>query len=459
MQKYHLIENVVENSIADEMGISAGDLLLKIDGVFPADVLDYRFMVVSEYIELLIKKADGEEWLLEIDKDENEDLGLEFADGLMDGYRACQNKCIFCFIDQMPPGLRETLYFKDDDARLSFLQGNYVTLTNLSDDDVKRIIRYHLSPVNISIHTTDPQLRCRMLNNRFAGEALKKIDRLFEAGISMNGQIVLCKGVNDGLLLERSIRDLAEYLPFMESVSVVPAGLTRYREGLYPLEKFDKEDAVQVLDIIHFFQDKIYKESGVHFIHASDEWYMLAGQGLPAAEQYDGYRQLENGVGMMRLLLDEFKEALTELLRRHRGYEASSPCIARGVKAKDRRGYRREISLATGLLSYDYINALVEELNIHFPDIKVNIYGIVNNFFGENITVSGLLTGGDIISQLRGKELGKCLLLPENILRHGEDVFLDGITLPEVEGALQVPVDIVKSSGRGFIEAILRYED
>lgn len=264
----HIVWRIQEDSIAEELGIEPGDRLLAVNGSEITDIFDYQYLTQDEYIEVLIRKPDGEEWLLEIDKDYDEDLGIEFENGLMDDYRSCRNKCIFCFIDQMPKGMRETLYFKDDDSRLSFLQGNYVTLTNMSDEDVERIIRYRLSPINISFQTTNPDLRCKMLNNRFAGKALAQVDRLYEAGITMNGQIVLCKGINDKAELERSISDLTAYLPHLESVSVVPVGLSKFRDGLYPLEPFTKEDAVEVLECIHRWQEKIYAEQGKHFIHA-----------------------------------------------------------------------------------------------------------------------------------------------------------------------------------------------
>ena len=438
-KKGHGIRKVLEGSIAQEMEMEAGDRLLAINGKEIQDIFDYQYLVQDDYIEVLVEKADGEEWLLEIDKEYEEDLGIEFENGLMDEYRSCHNKCIFCFIDQMPAGMRETLYFKDDDSRLSFLQGNYVTLTNMSDHDVERIIKYHLSPINISFQTTNPQLRCKMLNNRFAGEALKKVDRLYEAGITMNGQIVLCKGVNDGAELERSISELTNYLPCLESVSVVPVGLSRYRDGLYPLEPFVKEDAEAVLRMIHEWQDKIYAEHGVHFIHASDEWYILAGQELPEEERYDGYLQLENGVGMLRLLLDEFGEALEEIRKSRKPLEADGGTV----------------SIATGLLAYPYIRDMAKRLEAVCTGIHIHVYPVINEFFGERITVSGLLTGQDIVKQLNGKKLGKRLLLPQNVLRSGETVFLDDMTVEEMEKALQVKVDIVKSSGRDFIETIL----
>ena len=436
--KGHVIKTVLDGSIASEMEMEAGDRLLEINGEEIGDIFDYQYLIQDDYIEVLIAKADGEEWLLEIDKEYDEDLGIEFENGLMDEYRSCCNKCIFCFIDQMPKGMRETLYFKDDDSRLSFLQGNYVTLTNMSEHDIDRIVKYHLSPINISFQTTNPELRCKMLNNRFAGEALKKVDRLYEAGIIMNGQIVLCKDVNDKEELERTIFDLTKYLPYLESVSVVPVGLSKYREGLYPLEPFTKEDAKAVLRMIHSWQEKLYPQYGLHFIHASDEWYILAEEELPEEARYDGYLQLENGVGMLRLLLDEFDAAFTEI-----------------VKAGDNAVNEKEISMVTGLLAYPYIDAMAKRLEAAFSKLKIHVYPVRNDFFGERITVSGLLTGQDICRQLEGKALGEKLLLPQNVLRSGESVFLDDLTVAELENALQVKVDIVKSSGRDFIDAVL----
>ncbi len=441
METGHIIKRIIEGSIAEELEIISGDKLLTIDGEVPEDIFDYQYMIMNEYIELLIEKADGEQWLLEIDKEESEDLGMEFENGLMDEYRSCHNKCIFCFIDQMPEGMRETLYFKDDDSRLSFLQGNYVTLTNMTDKDVERIIKYRLSPINISFQTTNPELRCKMLHNRFAGEALRKVDKLYEAGITMNGQIVLCKGINDGPELERSIRDLTAYLPYLESVSVVPVGLSKHRQGLYPLEAFNSHDARQVLELIHRWQKELYQKWKLHFIHASDEWYMLAGQELPEAKYYDGYLQLENGVGMMRLLLDEFDAALPDFPAGDGRQEAAAA---------------NSLAIATGRLAYPFISRMAERMKARYEGLEIYVYPITNDFFGEQITVSGLLTGQDICTQLKERELGCRLLLPANVLRSGEDVFLDDFTVAELEKALQVPIDIVKSSGHDFIEAILK---
>ena len=434
MANEHKIRSVQPGSIAWEMGIEPGDRLLSVDGQEIEDVFDYRYYIEEEEILLLIEKPDGEQWELEIEKETCEDLGLEFEQGLMDEYRSCRNKCIFCFIDQMPPGMRDTLYFKDDDSRLSFLQGNYVTLTNMSEHDIRRIIRFRLEPINISFQTMNPELRCRMLHNRFAGEALKKVDLLYEAGIEMNGQIVLCKGFNDGEELDRSIRELTRYLPFLRSVSVVPVGLTRFREGLEPLEPFTGEEARQVLELIHGWQERLYPEHGLHFIHASDEWYILAGEELPEEESYDGYLQLENGVGMLRLLLNEFAEALDE-------------------EEGDRE--ERRLSLATGLLAAPYLERMAEQLREKFPRTEVMVCPVKNEFFGEQITVSGLITGQDLVKQLSGKDLAERLLLPCNMLRAEEDVFLDDFTVSQVESALQVPLNIVKSSGQDLLDAIL----
>ena len=435
MKKHeHIVKSLMPGGIGEELGIEPGDKLLAINGNEIQDVFDYYYYEESEQLLLLIEKPDGEEWELEIEKDEDESLGIEFDQSLMDEYRSCRNKCMFCFIDQMPKGMRETLYFKDDDSRLSFLQGNYITLTNMSDHDVERIVKYRLEPINISFQTTNPQLRCKMLHNRFAGEALKQVDILYRGQIEMNGQIVLCKGVNDGEELERTIRDLTGYLPYLKSVSIVPVGLTKYRDGLYPLEPFTKEDAREVLSVIHRWQEKIYQEHGIHMIHAGDEWYVLAEEEVPEEERYDGYLQLENGVGMMRLLFNEVQEALS---------------------AVTGDGRQREISLATGRLMYPYIGKILEEIRKKFPNITTHLYAIRNDFFGERITVSGLITGQDLTGQLKGQPLGERLLLPCNMLKIGEPVFLDDFTLEEVENSLQVKTDIVKSSGQDLLDAVI----
>ncbi len=403
----HVIKAVDTGSIAEELELEPGDEVLSIDGHELEDIFDYEYYVNSESILMTVRKKNGEEWELEIEN-QYEDLGLTFENGLMSEYRTCRNNCIFCFIDQMPPGMRDTLYFKDDDSRLSFLQGNYVTLTNMSEHDIARIIEFKLAPINISVHTTNPELRCKMLHNRFAGEALSKIDRLYEAGVSMNGQIVLCKGVNDKEELERTISDLSKYLPHMESVSIVPVGVSKFREGLFPLSPIEKEDAVSVLEIVERWQKKLYKEYGSHFIHASDEFYILAERPMPEETRYDGYIQLENGVGMLRLLETEVKEALKE--------EAAVDTT-------------EELSIATGTLAAPFIEQHSRMVCDKFPGRTIHVYPIVNHFFGEQITVAGLITGQDLIAQLKEKPLGKRLLLPECMFRSGEEVFLDDLTV------------------------------
>ena len=429
----HKIMAVTPGSIAEELELEPGDVLLTIDGEELEDIFDYDYMTDAESFVMVVRKANGEEWELEIESG-GEDLGLTFENGLMSDYKSCSNKCIFCFIDQMPPGMRETLYFKDDDSRLSFLQGNYITLTNMKDKDIERIIRFHLAPINISVQTMNPELRCKMLHNRFAGEALKKIDRLYEAGTEMNGQIVLCRGVNDGNELAYTIEQLSKYAPVMQSVSVVPVGLSKYREGLYPLEPFTKEDACEVIDLIEKWQKINYERHGIHFIHASDEWYILAEREMPEEGRYDGYIQLENGVGMLRLLHEEVMDALDE-------------------KTDD--GKEEELSIATGRLPYPYLDTLVKEIMKVYPGRKVHIYPIRNDFFGEKITVAGLITGQDLIAQLKDKFLGDRLILPAVMFKSGEEVFLDDITKTQAEDALQIPINIVKSSGYDLVDAIL----
>ena len=430
----HIVSKVLPGSIAEELEIEPGDELVSVSGKEIEDILDYHYLMNDEYVELLIRKPNGEEWELEIEKEYEDDIGIEFENGLMDNYRSCHNKCIFCFIDQMPKGMRDTLYFKDDDSRLSFLQGNYVTLTNMSDHDIDRIVYYHMEPMNISFQTMNPDLRCKMLHNRFAGEALKKVDRFYEAGIHMNGQIVLCKGVNDGAELDFSIRELTKYLPYLQSVSVVPVGLSKYRDGLFPLEPFDKEDAKKVLDLIHGWQKKAYQEYGIHFVHASDEWYILAEQPFPPAEQYDGYLQLENGVGMLRLLGEEVKEAVA------------------GRAGDDRR--IKAVS-ATGALAAPFIKKYMEMIHEKFPNVDVDVISIRNEFFGETITVSGLITGQDLIRQLSGRDLGEKLLLPCNMLKNEEDIFLDDISVEELSRKLNVEIVIVDEGGSDLVSAVL----
>ena len=430
----HKIKSVEQGSIAEQLEIAPGDYLISINDTELKDIFDYHYLCNDECITVLIEKPDGEQWELEIEKDYNEDIGIDFEQGLMDNYKSCTNKCMFCFIDQMPPGMRETLYFKDDDARLSFLQGNYITLTNMKEQDLDRIIKYRLSPINISIHTVNPELRAKMLHNRFAGEALKKLQRLYDNRIEMNSQIVLCKGINDGEELSRSIEYLSNMLPYMESLSVVPVGLTKYRENLAKLEKFSESDANEVLDLIHGWQEKLLEKYGTRFVFASDEWYITAKRPIPDADYYEGYGQLENGVGMVRSLEDEFDEYLSEL-------------------PGDTR--EKKVSAATAVLAAPIIGGVTKKLKEKYPNVDCTVYTIRNDFFGHDITVAGLLTGQDIINQLKGKDLGEYLILPEVLLRSGEEVLLDDLTVSDLEKALQIEIRIVKSDGTSLIDTIL----
>ncbi|WP_331512997.1 DUF512 domain-containing protein [Enterocloster lavalensis] len=446
----HVIKEVYPGSIAEEMEIEPGDVLLSINNEEIGDVFDYRYLIKDEYVEAVIRKPDGEEWLLEIDKEYDDDLGLEFENSLMSDYRSCSNKCIFCFIDQMPPGMRETLYFKDDDSRLSFLQGNYITLTNMKERDIERIIRMQLAPINISVQTTNPELRCKMLHNRFAGETLKYMQMLYDGHVEMNGQVVCCKGVNDGEELVRTLDDLAGFLPFLRSVSVVPAGITKYRDGLFPIGLFTAGEAGEVIDLIESRQQGYYEEYGLHFIHASDEWYITAGRDFPEEERYDGYIQLENGVGMMRLFINEFNEAFEALL--------GSPEYETLAETLD-----RTLTIATGKLTGPTIRGFAEQLMRAFPRLHIHVYDIRNDFFGETITVSGLVTGQDLIRQLKerkeaGEDLGGALHIPSNMLRVGEQVFLDDVTVQDVERELNMRVVPVEPGGNEFIQAILDKE-
>lgn len=433
-KQWHLITGVEPGSIAEECGLEPGDRIGAVNGHEIEDFFDYQYYIEEEFLRVEVLTKDGEECTLEIEKEEDEDLGLVFESFLMDDYNSCCNKCMFCFIDQMPPGMRETLYFKDDDSRLSFLQGNYITLTNMKEKDIDRVIRYHLAPINISVHTTNPELRCRMLHNRFAGDVMEKIRRFSDAGIPMNSQVVLCKGVNDGEELDRTIRELGDFLPCMESLSVVPVGLTKYRDDLPKLEAFTKEDAKKVLSQIQGWQKHFLETRGTSFVHASDEWFILAGEEFPPVDYYEGFGQLENGVGMMCLLISEVEERLSELT------------------GDDRE---KSVSIATAKLAFPTIRKLAEQVTAKYPRMHIHVYCIENTFFGEQITVSGLLTGQDIERQLKGRELGDELLLPCNVLKADEDIFLDDMSLSALSESLQVPVNIIQSEGQDFVNKII----
>ena len=431
----HTIEYVRPGSAAYYAGLEPGDIIVSINGHRLADIFDYHYYSDEEDPTLLVRDEQGVEHLVELEKEEGEDIGVTFVNGLLDDYRSCSNACVFCFIDQNPLGMRKTIYFKDDDTRLSFLQGNYVTLTNMKEEEIDRLIAYRMEPINVSVQATEPYLREKMLHNRFAGQLMDKLRKLYDARIRMNGQVVLCKGLNDGEHLDRTIEDLLSLYPYMQSLSVVPVGLTRYREGLYPLKPFMKEDAGRVLEQIHKWQAIAGERHGHPFVQAGDEFYLLAEEEIPPEENYDGYSQLENGVGMLRLLIEEFRTALDNSDEGPAGESL--------------------ISIATGVLAAPFIRMLSEEAMRKYPSVRVLVYTIHNDFFGGRITVSGLITGGDLKHQLAGKNLGDRLLLPCNMLRSGENVFLDDVTVEELEQTLQVPIDIVESGGDDLLEAIL----
>ncbi|MBR2906604.1 MAG: DUF512 domain-containing protein [Clostridia bacterium] len=434
------VTEVLHGSRAERAGILAGDVLVSINGNEITDVLDYRFYLAERIVRLALTRGDAE-ITVEIRKGEYDDVGLEFETPLMDKKQTCHNKCIFCFIDQLPAGLRESLYFKDDDSRLSFLHGNYVTLTNMKDADIDRIIKMHISPVNVSVHTTNPELRVRMMKNRRAGEVLPYLKRLADAGISICGQIVLCKGYNDGDELTRSMEDLYRLSPAVTSVSVVPFGMTRFREGLPEIGLFTPEECRAVVGAVTAFGDRCLRETGSRIFFPSDEFYLRGGLPLPTEEFYEGYPQIENGVGMLTSFETEFGFGLEDLKETLK--DAPLP---------------RRVSVATGVAAYGHIKKMCDALVRSVPGLTVTVHEIVNRFFGETITVAGLLTGKDISEQLRGKELGDVLLIPENTLRADGDLFLCGMTPGELSDLLGVPVRTAPNDGEGFVRTVLGAE-
>ena len=431
-----VIRAVAPHSPAHRAGIRVGETLTHVNGKQIVDVLDYKFYTYEPRLEVELLGADGSTRTVKVRKMEGEDLGLDFETYLMDRARSCANNCIFCFVDQMPPGMRKTLYFKDDDARLSFLMGNYITLTNLSDREVQRIIDLRVSPVNISVHTTDRQLRAEMLCHKNAGRGIDIMERLAKANITMNCQIVSCPGINDGAALEKTMRDLAAMHPAVNSVSVVPVGITKFREGLYPLKPYTREQAAAVVDQVETFGKQCKEKLGSTLIWCSDEFYLLAGRSLPEEGYFEEFTQLDNGVGMLRLLRQEFVRALD--LMDEEEMEGAVP-----------------FSIATGVSAAPFLEELVALAARKSGMIKGEVYPIINHFFGETITVAGLVTGRDLIDQLRGKPLGQRLLIPANMLRSGERVFLDDVSLDGVERELGVPVIPVAQDGYELLDAMV----
>ena len=432
-----VVKYVDQNSIAFDCGIEPGDAILSVNDKVPLDILDFKYLTSDDYYVIAVEKKDGSVEEIEIYNDDYEQFGVAFENELIDDAKTCRNKCIFCFMDQLPPGVRSTMYFKDDDVRLSFLQGNYVTLTNLSDADIDRLCALRISPINVSVHVTDSERRCMMLNNRFAGKVLDIMKKFADSGILMNAQIVLCKGINDGEYLDRTIQDLKDLYPSVLSVSVVPVGLTKYREDLYPLEMFDGEDCDKVITQVEMHQQRMLMEHDTRFVYLADEFYIKAGRILPPCEAYEDFPQIENGVGLMALLMDEV------ILEREypEDYGDKTPAPK---------------SIATSYIAYDHICYFVDLIKEIHPDIKCNVYKIRNDFFGENITVTGLLCGRDIIAQLKDKELGEYLMLSESMFKDDCDIFLDDTTLEEVEQALGVKIIKTDNRGADFVAALMK---
>lgn len=430
----NIIEEVLENSIAEELGVKKGDVLLSINGQDIKDIIDYKYHMADDYVLVIIKKENEEIWELEIEKDYDEDIGIVFSNPLIDKAKNCRNNCMFCFVDQLPKGMRNTLYFKDDDSRLSFLQGNFITLTNMSEEEINRIIKYRISPINISVHTTNPYLRRKMLNNKNAGKLFDILKKFNEAGIKMNAQIVLCPGVNDGKELKRTLEDLSSLYPNIESVAVVPVGLTKFREGLYNLEAYDSSKATELLNEIEEYQKKFLEQLGTRFIFASDEFYVLSQKKLLSYEEYEGFPQIDNGVGLLR----EFKESILKEVSQTNGLHSDKSVI-----------------VATGTLAYKYMKEISQIISDKIEGLEIKVVPIKNKFFGESITVSGLVTGNDLIEQVcEYIDDYDRLVIPKSMLRNGEEIFLDDVTINDIEKRLKIDVYVSDVNGHDFIQAL-----
>ena len=433
----NVISKVYKDSIADELGIEVGDLLISINGEPIHDIIEYRFLLSDEYLEVEIQKQNREVYIYEIEKDYDDDLGIEFTNPIIDKAKSCRNKCVFCFIDQLPKGMRETLYFKDDDSRLSFLQGNFVTLTNMSEEDINNIIKYRISPINISVHTTNPELRKTMIKNKFAGNLYSIMERLAEAQIQMNCQIVLCPGYNDKEELERTVSDLAKLYPYVNSAAAVPVGITKHREHLPNLEIFNEKTAGETIDQVDKLQKKYLKELGTRFIFLSDEFYIMANRKLLDYDEYEGFIQFENGVGMISKFEREIKDYLENL-------------------SEDHKSKIKKVSIATGHSAYEFMCEMAKCIMEKCPNVQIDVYKIINNFFGDTITVSGLITATDIIDQLKDKDLGETLYIPRSMLKADEEIFLDNITLQNLSDTMKIEVVPCLNKGQDFVDKILK---
>jgi putative radical SAM enzyme (TIGR03279 family) len=438
------IKRVLNRSLAKKAGIKSGDFLLSVNGLYIRDIFDYQYQISNENITVeIINHKNGKLMQLEIEKEIDDDLGIIFENDLIDNEKSCHNKCIFCFIDQLPKGMRETLYFKDDDARLSFLTGNYVTLTNMSYDDISRIASMHFSPVNVSVHTTDPKLRCSMMNNIHAGDVMEKMKVFANAGIDLNCQIVLCKGINDKEELDKTIKDLASMHPSIKSISVVPVGITRYREGLYPLEPYTSEECSTIVGQIKKHQNAFKKELGYNLVYIADEFYIKAGLKLPSFDEYDGFYQIENGVGLMTEFMYDANNYLEDISK-------DSKLLKKTEKNKKHK------SIATGVLAYPYIKELSDKVMSYAKNMKIDVHEIKNGFFGENVTVTGLLTGQDLEKGLNAKEVGDELLISRTMLKANEEVFLDDYSCKQLGKKLKTVITIVDNNGMEFIKALIK---
>ena len=433
----NIISKVYKDSIAEEIGIEVDDLLISVNDQAIHDIIEYRFLLSDEYLEVEIKKINGEVYVYEIEKDYDEDLGIEFTNPIIDKAKSCRNKCVFCFIDQLPEGMRETLYFKDDDSRLSFLQGNFITLTNMSEDDINNIIKYRISPINISVHTTNPKLRQTMIKNKFAGELYSIMKRLADAKIQMNCQIVLCPGYNDKEELTRTIKDLETLYPYVNSAAIVPVGITKHRGHLPNLEIFNEKTANQTIDQVHELQKMYLEKRETRFAFLSDEFYIIANRKLLEYDEYEGFIQFENGVGMISKLEREIQNHLKKL-------------------SKDQISKEKKVSIATGHSSFEFIKKMSKEIMNVCPNMQINVYKIKNNFFGETITVSGLITATDIIEQLKNQDLGETLYIPRNMLKSDEEIFLDNITLEELNKTMNLEIVPCLNEGHDFVDKILK---
>ncbi|CEQ24311.1 Fe-S oxidoreductase [[Clostridium] sordellii] len=433
----NIISKVYKNSIAEELGIEVGDLLISINDQPIHDIIEYRFLLSDEYLEVEIKKKNNEIYVYEIEKEYDDDLGIEFTNPIIDKAKSCRNKCVFCFIDQLPKGMRETLYFKDDDSRLSFLQGNFVTLTNMSEEDIDNIIKYRISPINISVHTTNPELRKTMIKNKFAGKLYEIMKRLADAQIQMNCQIVLCPGYNDKEELERTVSDLTKLYPYVNSAAAVPVGITKHRDHLPHLEIFNEKTASETIDLVNKLQEKYLKELGTRFIFLSDEFYMIANRQLLDYDEYEGFIQFENGVGMISKLEREIKD-----------YLVTNPKNSMDVKKK--------VSIATGHSAYNFICDMANCMMEKYPELDIKVHKIINNFFGDTITVSGLITATDIIDQLKNEDLGQTLYIPRSMLKADEEIFLDNITLEELQKIMNIEIVPCLNEGKDFVDKILK---